>query len=82
MKKGDKAFFKCVGYGYTTFEECKVERIRANKIHIVGSDDPYDAKTGQRIGADLPDLGLAVSLCVSADDIDRARREIQIRRAS
>lgn len=77
FKKGDQTYLKCVGYGYTTFERgCDVLRVRQDKIWLENGDYPYDAKTGKLI-ADLPSLGLSVTLCVTDADIARAKKEIE-----
>jgi hypothetical protein len=77
FKKGDSTFMKCVGYGYTTYEECEeVVSVSKGQIKLENRDYPFDAATGKQI-CDLPDLGLKVTLCVTTEEIARAKKYIK-----
>lgn len=74
MIKGDTAYVRNVGFGYTTFEVHKVAKVTKKGTYLRGLDYPFDTTTGRQL-CDLPATGLTVSICVTDAEIERAKKE-------
>lgn len=73
FKRGGYAYVKNVGFG-TSFERFRITKVTKKGVYLDALDSPFDPVTGRYL-SDLPSAGITVSLCVSAADIARAKKE-------
>jgi len=70
FQKDDIAYIKNTSFGCTSYDKFSVREVEDGKVYVSALNRPFDAETGHYLGGRL-----AISLCVTPEQIERAVRE-------